>query len=36
MPDRNYIAPAIETVELETETTILAASAEDSRPEFGE
>lgn len=32
----NYVAPAIEVIELELENAILAASGEDSIPEFGE
>lgn len=36
MDNKNYIAPAIETVELEVENPILIASGEDSIPEFGE
>jgi len=36
MDNENYIAPAIETVELEIENPILTASGEDSIPGFGE
>lgn len=36
MEKQNYIAPAIETVEIEIENAILTASAEDSIPGFGE
>jgi hypothetical protein len=32
----NYVAPALEVVELEIENAILTASGEDSIPEFGE
>lgn len=32
----NYLAPALEVVELEIENAILTASGEDSIPEFGE
>lgn len=32
----NYVAPIVEVVELEIENAILAASGEDSIPEFGE
>ncbi len=36
MNKSNYIAPAIEVVELETENAILSASGEDSIPDIGE
>ena len=36
MNNLNYVAPALEVVELEIENAILTASGEDSIPEFGE
>ena len=36
MEKLNYVAPALEVVELEIENAILTASGEDSIPEFGE
>ena len=36
MNNLNYVAPAVETVELEIENAILTASGEDSIPGFGE
>ena len=32
----NYVAPALEVVDLEIENALLTASGEDSIPEFGE
>lgn len=36
MNNANYIAPAVETVEIEIENPILTASGEDSFLDFGE
>ena len=36
MKEFNYVAPALEVVELEIENAILSASGENSIPEFGE
>lgn len=36
MEKLNYVAPALEVVELEIENAILTASGEDSIPELGE
>lgn len=36
MEKLNYVAPALEVVELEIGNAILTASGEDSIPEFGE
>ena len=36
MNEKNYVAPAVEVIDLELETPVLTASGEDSIPGFGE
>ena len=36
MRRENYVTPALDAVELEVESAILAASAEDATIDFGE